>query len=99
MINKFVTKGINISSRTVESFSYIYIENEKRFLKLNEVGSFIWEQINGIKTVKQIVKICLSEYEGSKEEITRAVLEFFDILLKEKIIKISQRKIKEEKNV
>lgn len=98
MVNKFIDKGINISCRTIDGFSYIYIENEKRLLKLNEVGGFIWEKINGTKTVKQIIKICLSEYEGDKEEITQAVLEFFDILLKEKVIKISQRKIKEEEN-
>lgn len=92
MINKFVTKGINISSRKVDGLSYIYIENKKKFLKLNEVGSFIWEKINGTKTIKQIIKICLSEYEGDKKEITQAVLEFFDTLLKERVIKILQKK-------
>lgn len=95
MFAKFVDKNVNISSRMIDGSSYIYIEDEKKLLKLNEVGSFIWEKINGNTTINQIIKLCLSEYYGNKKEITQSILEFFDILLKEGVIKISQNKIKE----
>ena len=64
MIAKFVDKSINISSRTVDDFSYIYIENEKRFLKLNEVGSFIWEKIEDY--IKKYLKITGLSFEDKE---------------------------------
>jgi len=84
--NLFLAKGINISCSTIDGISYIYVENEDELLKLDEVGSFIWCQINGKKTVREIVNYCLSEYTGDEKEIIEHVKSFIGMLLKEKIL-------------
>ncbi len=96
MINKgcFVAKGINVSCRMIDDLTYIYMEDRKQLLQLNEAGSFIWEQISGAKTVSEIIKKCLEKYEGNKKEIMGSVMEFLEMLLREKIIKISINKFK-----
>ncbi|MFH1956065.1 MAG: PqqD family protein [Patescibacteria group bacterium] len=96
MINKgcFAAKGINVSCRMIDGLSYIYLEDKKQLLRLDEVGSFIWEQINGAKTVSEIIKTCLQEYEGDGKEIMESVRVFLETLLREKMIKISINKFK-----
>ncbi len=96
MIKKhfFIAKGINVSSRMIDGLSYIYLEDRKQLLQLNEIGSFIWEQINGVKTIADIIKACLKEYEGNKKEVVESIVEFLEILLQERMIKISINKFK-----
>jgi methyltransferase-like protein len=43
---------------------------------LNDTGAFIWEQIDGKKTVGEIIDALTSEYEIDKETAIKDVLEF-----------------------
>lgn len=54
---------------------------------LNETGAFIWEQIDGEKTVKEIVEALIAEYDISGETANNDVFEFIDDLKKYIIIK------------
>ncbi len=54
----YITKGINISTTTILGNSYIYIENRREIMKLNEVGSYIWGNINGTSTISEVIKKC-----------------------------------------
>jgi len=43
---------------------------------LNETGAFIWEQIDGKKSVEEIIDAMTEEYEIDKDTATADVLEF-----------------------
>ena len=43
---------------------------------LNETGAFIWEKIDGKKTVGEIIELVINEYEIEKETATNDILEF-----------------------
>jgi hypothetical protein len=43
---------------------------------LNETGAFIWEQINGKKSVEEIIKTMTEEYDIDNDTATNDVLEF-----------------------
>jgi methyltransferase-like protein len=43
---------------------------------LNETGAFIWEQIDGEKTVEEIIEAVTEEYETDKTTAERDVIEF-----------------------
>jgi hypothetical protein len=43
---------------------------------LNDTGAFIWEQIDGKKTVGEIIDALTSEYDIDKETAIKDVLEF-----------------------
>ena len=47
---------------------------------LNETGAFIWEQIDGKKSVAEIIEAVISEYEISPEEAERDMMEFIENL-------------------
>jgi hypothetical protein len=42
----------------------------------NEVGSFVWDRIDGRRTLGEIVRAVVEEYEVDEEEARRDVLEF-----------------------
>jgi len=49
---------------------------------LNDVGAFIWEQIDGARSVQQIVEIVACEYEVGRDDAERDVTEYLGRLLK-----------------
>lgn len=45
---------------------------------LNETGAFIWEQIDGEKTVRDLIKAVVEEYNTDTETATADLMEFID---------------------
>ena len=43
---------------------------------LNETGAFIWEQINGRRTVEEIIDLVIKEYEIDKDSAGKDVFDF-----------------------
>jgi methyltransferase-like protein len=43
---------------------------------LNETGAFIWEKIDGKRTVEEVIELVVKEYEIDKETAINDVLEF-----------------------
>lgn len=55
-------------------------------MKLDEVASFIWKQINGARKTYEIISNCIDHFEGNADEIKTSVSDFFDTLISEKLI-------------
>lgn len=53
---------------------------------LNETGAFIWEQIDRIKTVEEIISLLVEEYEIDKGSAEQDVFSFIENLDKYLII-------------
>lgn len=53
---------------------------------LNETGAFIWELIDGKRTVEELKNALTSEYEISAEEAERDIFEFVENLRKYLIV-------------
>lgn len=45
---------------------------------LNETGAFIWEQINGIRSVKEIIEAVINEYDVDKKTAATDVFSFIE---------------------
>ena len=53
---------------------------------LNETGAFIWEQIDGEKSVGDLIEAVIAEYDIDRETAASDVLSFFDKMSKYLII-------------
>lgn len=53
---------------------------------LNETGAFIWEQINGERSVEEIIRILTSEYDTDFETASEDVFLFVENMKKYLII-------------
>jgi Coenzyme PQQ synthesis protein D (PqqD) len=49
---------------------------------LNETGAFIWEQINGVRSVEEIIADLTSEYDIDNEKAEKDVFSFIDDMSK-----------------
>jgi len=71
-----VAKSMNISCRTISGEAFIFNQETRELIKLDKVGSFIWDQIDGIKTIQIITENCIKTFEGDEETIKQSVEEF-----------------------
>lgn len=55
---------------------------------LNEIGSSIWEKIDGTKTFKDILGELMNEYAGNHETIRKETVEFINDMKESKLIQI-----------
>lgn len=86
----YVAKGINVSCRTIDGEAFIFDQNTRLLLKLDEIGSFIWDQINGTKTIGQVAKICCKTFPDDKEDdILLSVQEFINDLHDKNVVVFS----------
>jgi len=53
---------------------------------LNETGTFIWEKIDGRRTVAEIVALLASDFQVSKDQATLDGREFFAQLLEARAV-------------
>ena len=53
---------------------------------LNNVATFIWEQINGIRTVGEIIALVCAEFEVDPETAEKDAFDFIDSLAERKIV-------------
>lgn len=53
---------------------------------LNETGAFIWEQINGERSVEEIIDLLTAEYDIDNEKASSDVFAFIDDMYKYLII-------------
>jgi hypothetical protein len=95
-MNRYVAKGINVSCRTIAGTAYIFDQQTRVLLQLDQVGSIIWDHINGTRTVDEIADICCTIFSGDNEEIRIAVHEFIDDLVKRNVAATSMTIFVEE---
>ncbi len=53
---------------------------------LNETGTFIWEKIDGHRTVAEIIALLASDFQVSKDQATKDGREFFAQLLEARAV-------------
>lgn len=53
---------------------------------LNETGTFIWEKIDGRRTVAEIIALVASDFQVSKGQATKDCGEFFAQLLEARAV-------------
>lgn len=95
-MHNYVAKGLNVSCRTIIGEAYIYNHKTRLLIKLDEVGSFIWDRIDGMKSICQISELCGQVFEGDKEYIELAVNEFIIDLNNKDVAVLSNEPFTEE---
>lgn len=88
----YVCKNIKVSCRTIEGTAYIVNEQTRELHKLNQVGTIIWDLINGERAVDQIIAESIEQFEGQEDEIKEGVLAFISDLFEKDLVLLSETK-------
>lgn len=82
-LQKVLKKNENIVSRQIAD-EYILVPIRKTagsvdsIYTLNDVASFLWESIDGIRSVSELVDMVISEYDIGRDEVIADVLELLN---------------------
>ena len=66
-------------------------DSGSRFISLNPVGSFIWQQIDGVHTLQDILDILCDEYEVTRDAATTDLATFVSQLSTQGLIVLQPR--------
>ena len=92
MLNKINKENI---FKKIETISETDLDEEKiimdtdsgKFISINNTGSVIYEEIDGIKSVNDII-LKLSERYGKSSELNEDILSFINLLFEKRLIEI-----------
>jgi hypothetical protein len=90
MINKYISiKADNIAYRIIDGEAVIVDLKTSTFHTLNPVGSFIWEELDGQNTLKDIAEKLSQEFEVDLETSENDCVDFINDLLDKDMVILS----------
>jgi len=75
-LNTVLSKSPDAASRTYDGQATIVLPSRAEVKVLNEIGSKVWDAIDGRRTLAQILETLLEDYEINREQVERDVLDF-----------------------
>lgn len=80
----------DFSVREIGEETVFLAESGDQVLSLNEMGSYIWQQMDGNHSLRDILDIICHEYEVEEPEARQDLQLFVEQLLNEKLIDLRQ---------
>ena len=86
-----LVKSENVVFRKIEN-EYILVPivasaaDVESIFNLNETGAAVWERIDGVKKLSEIIEDIKSEYEGEGKQIDDDVMAFANEMIEAKLI-------------
>ncbi|MEX3625413.1 PqqD family protein [Viridibacillus arvi] len=84
-MNVIYTPSVNFRVRNIGPKTFLFGEGVA--YSLNETGSFIWDNLDGLTSVDEIVELTLEKYNCSQAEAKEGVNNFLEFLYGIKAIK------------
>ena len=93
-MNMTYRKKENIVTRSIAGETllvpiYGELANMERIFTLDQVAAFVWEQLDGKRSLKDIRDDVLNTFEVNKEQVEKDISEFIDELLEADLIDTS----------
>lgn len=70
-----------VATRSIEGQAIVVLADSGEVAILNETGTFLWEQVNGIHLLSELAARLALAYELDLADAERDTLEFFETLL------------------
>lgn len=76
----------DVAWRVIDNEAYLITPGDSKLHNFNQVGTKIWQLLEGGITVPEITKHICQEYEVKEEEAKRDIEEFINKLIKKKMV-------------
>ena len=87
-IDSVITKNTEIDDTDLDGEKVMMNLDKGQYFMMNEVGSRIWELIEGNTSIKDIIKALTNEYEVEEETCEKTVIEFLGRLKDADLIQV-----------
>ena len=93
MINstKIPTPHAQVATRTVDGAAVIVLADSGQVNVLNSVGTFIWEFVDGSRSVQEIADALRAEYDVTAEQALQDVSDFLQTLVDSQVVVLEDR--------
>ncbi len=95
LTDKYPVLHPQVAARIIDGEAVIVLPQSGQVTVLNEVGSRIWELIDGTRSVGEITEIIVAEYDVTAEQAERDVAEFIQELVENKMLVLADKKAAE----
>ena len=75
MLSRIPNQNQNIVWRNIQGEAVLLNRRDGRYFGLNAVGCSVWEKMDGVRTVAEIIQLLQDEYNVTEDVLTRDVLE------------------------
>ena len=93
LADKYPVLHPQVAARIIDGEAVIVLPQSGQVNVLNEVGSRIWELIDGTLSVGEITETIVAEYDVSAEQAERDVEEFIEELVENKMLVLADEKV------
>jgi len=93
LADKYPVLHPQVAARIIDGEAVIVLPESSQVNVLNEVGSRIWELIDGTRSIGEITEIIVAEYDVSAEQAERDVEEFIEELVENKMLVLADEKV------
>jgi len=80
------SKNDSIQYKNIELQAVLVMPCEGKVKVLNQVGAFIWDKIDGIRSIYELVNAITREFEVDEERATEDVASFLKLLRERNMI-------------
>jgi len=80
------SKNDSIQHKNIELQAVLVMPCEGKVKVLNQVGAFIWDKIDGIRSIYELVNAITREFEVDEERATEDVASFLKLLRERNMI-------------
>jgi len=92
LAEKYPVLHPQVAERIIDGEAVIVLPQSGQVNVLNEVGSRIWELIDGTRNVGEITEAIVAEYDVTSEQAERDVEEFIQELVENKMLVLADEK-------
>ncbi len=86
MLSRIPSPNHNIMWRNIQGEVVLLDRHSGRYFGLNAVGCSVWVKLDGTRTVAEIIRLLLIEYNVKEDVLTRDVLELMDRMQTEGLV-------------
>lgn len=83
---KILTKNPGAAYRIYDGQATIVLPEQAQVTVLNEVGSLVWDRIDGRRTLGEILDAVNEAFEVAPEQLEKDVQEFLDALREQRMV-------------
>lgn len=87
--NKVIIKVRNKGIVNAFAIKYLNKEPEKE-IELDRYGSFVWQQIDGVNTIQDIIDNIVETFEEERVLVTKRTVMFFEMLRTNNLIEFNK---------
>ena len=76
----------NAIGRVIENNAFIVLPEKNVLCKVDEVGTFIWQQLNNPKTMEELKKTLCEDFAVDEKTAHSDLVDFIELLLDKEIL-------------